>query len=462
MPPDYRHGVGRLRPLHSLVKLAVAILIIVMPMAGLGIFQSPSDFEHGVVRYATTTPSDAIARLQERIDSGNVNLEFDPAWGYLPAVLDQLKIPRSSQTLVFSKTSLQVLQISPKTPRALYFSDDVYIGAVQGGPILEIAAVDPKLGAIFYTLPQEKHDARPQFQREFFGCLLCHDSAATAGVPGFTMLSVLTDPDGTALSGTPTISVNDRTPFSERWGGWFVTGTHGDQRHRGNLTAPAHMDSIRDPDAFVRRLNVEPGANRTHLRGLFDTGAYLTPGSDLVALMVLAHQTRTHNLMTKASYDVQTATHDDGVFQKTLGLSQQGYSDITKVRIQTAVEPLVRGMLFVWEAALSSKVAGTTAFADEFTKRGPRDSQGRSLRDLDLTKRLFRYPLSYLIHSDAFNALPRPAKEQFYSRLDAILSGEDSNRDFAHLSKADRQAIQEILGDTKPEYVQFLNERRPN
>jgi hypothetical protein len=440
-------------------RLPIIAIILLIPALGLATLQSPGDFEHGVIRYATTTPADPVARLQSRINSGKVKLKFDPKWGYLPAVLDQLEIPRSSQGLVFSKTSLQLLLISPKTPRALYFNDDVYIGGVLGSPILEIASVDPKIGTIFYTLSQ-KEETRPQFEREFFACLLCHDSATTSGVPGLTMLSVLPDHEGRAVQAAGTVSVNDRTPFKERWGGWYVTGTHGDQRHWGNLMLPMRLDSIRDPKAFIERLDLAPGANITKLQKHFDTALYLSADSDLVALMVMTHQTRTHNLITKASYDVQTAIHDDEAFAKTLGNSGQAYSDVTNGRIKAAIEPLLRAMLFVWEADLTSQISGTTTFAEDFVKRGPKDRRGRSLREFDLTKRLFRYPLSYLVYSDSFSALPAPAKDQFYSRLLEVLRGEDQNRDFAHLSTVDRQAILEILEDTKPDFAALTGKQR--
>jgi hypothetical protein len=434
------------------LRHALAALILLAPVLALPALQSPSDFEHGVIQYASTKPADPVARLQERIDSGQVKLAFDPRWGYLPAVLDHLNIPRSSQSLVFSKTSLQLLMISPKSPRALYFNDDVYIGGVLGSELMEVASVDPNLGTIFYTLSQKK-DEPPRFEREYFACLLCHDSAATQGVPGLTMLSVLPDPDGRALPGIPTVPMTDRTPFKERFGGWYVTGTHGDQQHWGNLTAPNRMDVIRDHQAFVRRLDVSAGANVTTLRKHFDTTQYLTADSDIVALMVMAHQTRIHNLITKANYDVRTAVHEDANFARLLGTSGSAHTEITKDRIKTAVEPLVRAMLFVWEAELTAPVAGTTSFAADFTKRGPDDKNGRSLREFDLTKRLFRYPLSYLIYSEAFDALPDPARLQFYVRLREVLTGTEKNKDFAHLSPDDRQAILEILNDTKPDFV---------
>ena len=414
-------------------RIAIAAGTLLVPVLAAGAFQAPYDFEHGSIGYTTSVPSNAIARLQARIDSGETRLHFDPEHGYLPAVLDELKIPRTSQSLVFSKTSLQLFLISPETPRAIYFSDDLYIGSVQSAPILEVAAMDPKLGAVFYTLSQ-KESAKPEFQREFLACLLCHDTPVTNEVPGLMALSVLTDRNGNAIPSAGTAPMSDRTPFKERFGGWYVTGTHGTQRMWGNLTVPVSKETIGDPKAYIRRLNLEPGANVTTLHSRFDTKPYLTPHSDLAAQLVLTHQTRIHNLLTRTRYDVAAA-----------GSNQES--------IRQAVEPLVRGMLFVWEAGFEQPVAGTTTFAADFAKAGPHDRKGRSLRELDLNKRLLRYPLSYLVYSEQFDALQVPAKEQFFRRVREILTGSDTSKDFSNLSDADRKAILEILNDTKPEFA---------
>lgn len=413
---------------------AIVLLGVFVPIVGLAWQQSGYDFEHGPVAYTTSPTTDPISRLQSRIDSGELKLKFDPDHGYLPALLKELKIPRSGQTLVFSKTSLQLFLIAPKNPRAIYFNDDVYIGAVQSSPILEIASIDPRLGAIFYTLSQEEEQPKPQFQREFLACLLCHDTGVTNDVPGLMTLSVLTDRQGNVIPSAGTAPMSDRTPFKERFGGWYVTGTHGDQQHWGNLTASVTRETIGDAKAFLRRLDLRPGANVTSLEARFDTTPYLTPYSDMAALLVLTHQTRIHNLITRARYDIEIQGDDPE-------------------RVRAAVEPLVRAMLFVWEEQLQAPIAGTTTFVSDFAKVGPHDRQGRSLRELALDKRLFRYPLSYLVYSEQFDALQPAAKEQFFRRVRAILTGEDKNRDFSHLSEADRQAILEILTDTKPEFA---------
>jgi hypothetical protein len=414
-------------------QLAIAAAVLFLAVLAAGAFQAPYDFEHGPIAYTNSTPSDAISRLQARIDSGETRLPFDAEHGYLPALLSELKIPRTSQSLVFSKTSLQLFLISPETPRAIYFSDDLYIGAVQSSPILEIASMDPKLGAVFYTLPQ-KESAKPQFQREFLACLLCHDTPITNEVPGLMTLSVLTDRNGNAIPSAGTAPMSDRTPFKERFGGWYVTGTHGTQRTWGNLSVPVNKETIGDAKAYIRRLNLEPGANVTNLSARFDTKPYLTPHSDLAAQLVMTHQTRIHNLLTRTRFDVAAAGDN-------------------KERIRQAVEPLVRGMLFVWEAGFEEPVSGTTTFAADFAKAGPHDRKGRSLRELDLNKRLLRYPLSYLVYSDQFDGLQATAREQFFRRVREILTGEDASKDFSNLTAVDRKAILEILIDTKPEFA---------
>ena len=107
-------------------------------------------------------------------------------------------------------------------------------------------------------------------------------------------------------------------------------------------------------------------------------------------------------------------------------------------------------MLFADETPLKEPIEGVSSFTQTFPERGPRDSKGRSLRDFDLRKRLFRYPLSYLIYSRQFDALPDDIRARIYRRLYDILSGQDETPKFASLSADDRRAILEILRDTKP------------
>src|SRR5205814_950391 len=120
--------------------------------------------------------------------------------------------------------------------------------------------------------------------------------------------------------------------------------------------------------------------------------------------------------------------------------------------IKAAGEPIVKAMLFCEDTQLTDAVSGVSGFAAEFTSRGPRDSKGRSLREFDLKRRLLKYPMSYLIYSASFDAMPAELKDYVKRRFHEILSGQDTSPDFAHLSADDRKAILEILHDTKPDF----------
>ncbi len=395
--------------------------------------------ESDAIRYGVPAKRDPIAVLQKKLDAGQVQLSFDEKHGYLPAVLKALGVSQQTQMLVFSKTSFQFNRISPATPRALYFNDDVYVGWVQNGEVVEISAVDPERGAIFYSLDQ-RPTATPRFERRD-ECLQCHASPRTLGVPGHLVRSVYSDNEGFPQTQAGGFVTDHRSPFAERWGGWYVTGTHGEQRHLGNVV----VEDTRHPD----RLRVEAGANIIDLKGLVDASPYLTRHSDIVALMVLEHQTRMHNLFTRVSYETNVALRSQTEMNKALGRPAAEWSDSTKRRIYSPTEVLLRYLLFVEEPELLSPVRGTSGLEHSFASNGPRDTQGRSLRDMDLTRKTFRYPCSYLIYSEAFDAIPQPAKDYLLRRLWEVLTGKDNGPDFRSLGREDRQAVLEILRETK-------------
>ncbi len=437
-----------------LKRFLIGAAVVLVPFTTVVLAQLPSSEDHEAIGYSNATANDAVTRLQQKIDSGEVKLKFDPAHGYLPSVLKNLDIPVSSQGLIFSRTSLQVDHIAPWTPRAVYFNDDTYVGWVQNGPIMEVATADPKLGGVFYTL-EEKETEHPVFQRQGQMCLQCHSSSATGGVPGFIVRSVFTDRYGYPVSTLSEGATTDRTPIKDRWGGWYVTGTSGDQRHMGNLMSSMLVNEITNVKTQIQNLDYASAENVTDLKGRVSTKPYLAPSSDMVAVMVLTHQTYVHNLITNASYEARKALYDEQLALQARGDAQpsSGHLETTMVRIQSAAERLVKGLLFAKEAPLTAPIKGTSTFAADFASRGPKDSRGRSLREFDLKQRLFKYPLSYLIYSDDFDALPGVVKDYVYRRLREVLSGDDKSPEFAHLTDADRSAILGILEETKPDFV---------
>jgi hypothetical protein len=227
--------------------------------------------------------------------------------------------------------------------------------------------------------------------------------------------------DGTSIGATSLIT-NDQSPMRERWGGWYVTGNAGNQTHLGNKIFPQPASTKINIKEYAGRVDLSEGTNVTDLSSKFNTANFLTPNSDIVALMVLGHQTHVHNLITLAGHMKTDAT----------------------------AESLVKVLLFSDATTFTAPIKGTTTFAEDFAKRGPKDSKGRSLRDLDLEKRLFRYPLSYMIYSPSFDALPKATKDYVSRRVHEVLSGQDKTPEFAHLSDTDRSAILEILKETKP------------
>jgi hypothetical protein len=405
-----------------------------------------ADIDREPLNYSTATPDNIVSRLQQRLDAGQASLAHDDRFGYLPALLRELHVPVSSQMLVFSKTSFQRHRIAPKTPRAVYFNDEVYVGFCQHGDVLEVTAADPQLGAVFYSLDQDPAD-KPQFTRQGDSCLICHGSSQNEGLPGHLVRSLYADPEGQPILAAGTYHIDQTSPLEQRWGGWYVTGTSGKQVHMGNLI-------VRDRHPAGRVEN-KAGVNVTNLGGLVDTAPYLSRHSDIVALMVLEHQTGIHNLITRANFLTRLALHDEAEINKALGRAADAHSESTLRRIKNAGEPLLAYMLFRGEARLIDRVQGTSGFAEEFTRRGPRDPQGRSLRDFDLRHRLFAYPCSYLIYSAAFGGLPAPVKEYVYRRLWEVLSGKDTSDDFAYLSAGDRRAVLEILRATKPDLPDY-------
>ena len=376
------------------------------------------------IAYFTTPASDRIARLNADLQRGAATLTFDPVQGYLPSVLEALGVPASSQLLLFTKSSVQASRINPRNPRAIYFDDTVALGFIHGAEFLEFAALDPRQGVVFYTLDQRAVE-KPVIERRDF-CLSCHDSRSTLEVPGLLVRSIVTTATGAPVPKYGNSTPDHRTPFDDRWSGYYVTGRHGSLQHLGNAML---VDRTSEARVTNDTLNLDSVKDR------FDADHYLSAHSDIVALLVFEHQMHMTNLLTRIGWDARI-------------LATSPRADAPAI-LAKAADQLVDYLLFVDETPLPAGVTGTSGFAGQFGGRGPTDRRGRSLRQLDLRARLLRYPCSYMIYSDAFDALPPPARDAVYARMWRILSGKDAAPKYARLQAADRRAIVEILRDTK-------------
>lgn len=428
--------VSTMLRLPTLATVASGIILLI---GGL-LFSQPqrmftATLDHPAIQYLKSPTTDAVTKLNKKIQEGELQLSSRGTGGYLESVLAALGISIHSQVLVLSQTSFQSDLISKTSPRALYFNDTVAVGWVPGGKVLEVAAQDPEQGVIFYTLSQDAGE-KPQFERET-ECLQCHMTSFTNGVPGFVVMSMLPlsdDPNEYAQGW----GVDHRTPFRDRWGGWYVTGKDVPRLHLGNVP-------VNHVEHSYTRLPAAPPLES--VKGEVSKGTYLTEDSDIVALLVLNHQVAMTNLLTRLGWETRVAA------QSAVPGQQGRIPD----RVREVAAELVDYLLFIGEEPLPSPVQGSSGFAREFSAKGPRDTKGRSLRDLDLKRWLFRYPCSYLIYTEAFDALPGLAKTAIYDRMWEILSGAEKKENYSRLSLADRRAVVEILRATKedlPEYFQ--------
>ena len=407
--------------------------------------QRLAEYELPPTLYSTTEPENLISRLQARIDGGELQLLGDQEQDTLRRCLEALGVSVDTQVLVFSKTSLQRNRIHPASPRALYFSDDTYVGWVPGG-LLEIATTDPKLGLVFYRLDIRRAARPPRFDRDN-DCLSCHAGPHTRQWPALIIRSVFPDASGEPIARAGSFLTDHTSPLAERWGGWYVTGQHGAARHMGN--------AIAHEDGHEIRLDREAGANVSRLEDRLSTERYLRADSDLVALMVLEHQVTMHNLLAEGALRVRRWLHYQTALQQELGEPVTPEPTGTALRvIETETRRILDGLLFRNEASLAEGgVSGHPEFPVAFRANRRADAQGRSLKDLNLRTRLFEYRCSYLIHSDAFTRLPAPLRTRIYRALQRGLDSAAPEAPFEHLAADERRAISEILTATQPEWL---------
>ena len=432
---DERMELTRMRVRRHIVAALHGILVF---LATSPACYSQFDIEEAPFEYSKTQDDNLVTRLIAKVESGETSLEYDRDFGYLQSVLTEFDISRYSQGLVFSKTSLQVGYISTRNPRAIYFNDDIYVGWVRGSGLLEISTSDAKLGAAFYSA--EQTGGRPHIRRRNYECLACHTTSMTQGIPGHTVRSVFPKHNGSFDFRRESFVTDHTSPIAKRWGGWYVTGGHGEMQHIGNAIFSENA------------LGTKDNANLTDLRNRLFTLDWLTPYSDIVALMVLEHQTQMHNTFTRNNFAVRRAIFENQQSDKT------NASDLEKElahEIESAAKDIVNYMLFLNEAPLTDEIKPSTRFDKVFADRGPASKRRRSLRALNLKSRLFEYPCSYMIYSHAFETLEPALRDQVYRRLWATLNNDESSDDFKHLSSKLRREILEIIRDTKTDLPEF-------
>ena len=378
------------------------------------------------VNYESSVAADRLADLREEIEAEWAGLAPVEA---LRRLLEALDVPESSQVLVFSKTSKQVGLIGPESPRAIYFSEDAYVGHVPGGA-LEVVVQDPVLGPIFYLL-ERGEGGRLRVARDDGNCLSCHGSSRTEGVPGMLVRSVFPDGKGRPRFGMGTTDVDARTPVERRWGGYYVTGTTA-SAHLGNRWFAGEED--REPRHWeLEEIEAAKGA------------AYPRATSDVVALLVLEHQCRMHNLLTAASMQYRRARFLSAAANPG-GDPDGGVTE----RVATGLaERVVDALLFRDEADLGEGATGDPEFQEAWTARFPRAATGESLADFKLYGRVFKNRCSYMIHSEAFEALPVPVKKKVLAVLRSRIEGPE---EAAWIGGSEKRRLAAILRETVAGY----------
>jgi hypothetical protein len=390
--------------------------------------------EHPVIRYADAPATDRVGRLAAAIARGDTTLTSEEPGGYLKPILRALDISPESQLLVFSKTGVQRVRTSPRNPRALYFDDSVVVGYIPGARYLEIASHDPEQGVIFYTVDQVVTSA-PEVSRQM-NCLTCHVSGSTLDIPGLITRSNFTNAEGELIPQLGFHIVDHRTPLPQRWGGWFVTGKYdlapyGGVTHMGNVATVLHAvtgaAAGTSNEIFVRWLGSDAAAL-----------GYASHDSDIAALMVFDHQARAINLLTRLNWESRVAAHE-------------GRDDFSRGELRALADQVAEYLVFADEVPPPARLTPRPGFAARFMAVGPKDARGRSLRELDLTERLFRYACSFMIYSPAFDRLPRAARQAVYQRMSSLLNA-PADAPGTELDTARRRTTLEILRDTKPDW----------
>ena len=435
--------------MRCLKRLLLALSLLVLASGSEHVLaQFNTSYEYALIGYESQAQNNPISRMQSALVSGEVALDYAEKRGYLESLLTALNIDSSSQLLVFSPTSLQNRLISPETLRAIYFNDNTYIGFVQNSSIVEVTTVDERFGVVFYTFDNAQGTQR-YFERANQTCLVCHDSAGTmgGGVPMLMALSSVYSDRNVPLESFSGIgNVVDQTPIKDRWGGWYVTGRHGLQPHLGNILLE-HPEDLENLDDFrVWNLETLEGA------GFLDTSPYLRSTSDIVAFMVLEHQVTVQNQITDVKFKAPAVLKR---LNMEAAMAAQSWAELPEPAeqiLKPLLDKLVEQMVFIDAAEMMSPITGSEAFAESFMARGPADESGRSLRELDMRDRMFRYPLSYLVYTEDFDTMPLYAIDYVYQQLAAYLGGQELWEGRSQYSLEERHDALEILAATKTEF----------
>jgi hypothetical protein len=388
--------------LGGLIANALAIGILTLHLSFPILAQDHVNWEEEPIRYSKSVPlRNPVADLAARLDAGDEVLTRDPEFGFLRSLLQALDIKPSSQTLVFSKTSLQRDKISPSHPRALYFNDRTFVGYVPDG-ILEIATADVDLGMVFYTIESDD-SSRPVLTRQVNRCMSCHASSRTNGIPGLLVRSVYPDSTGEPIVSAGSITINRKTPFASRYGGWYVSGTT--EEHLGNKVFKSKKEVVQD---FFR------DASGTTTAAPYATDRYLVPDSNVMALLILEHQIEFYNALTRANFQFQKLRWERQLANDSTG--EKPPPSKSQLALERSLDSVLDSLLLVGTTEEFIDADISTTFAMEFASQGKSETE-RSLRRLQSSTLVNEYGISHLFFSSILSELPEEFQSELTGRL---------------------------------------------
>ena len=380
------------------------------------------DFRAPPHNYNEHQPKDRFAGLLKQIEKGEFQPDTSSDQALLRSLLQGLKVPVSSQILLFSASSLQSEIINPRNPRALFFNEDTYVGYVPGG-VLEVAAADPEVGPIFYVFDRlQPGGPFPRVQRGT-KCFNCHGGTATKRLPGLIAESLLVSQAGSSLETYRRDEQGHQIPLENRFGGWHLTGKHHISGHKANVFGLARGGKI-------EKTEVVPGQT-------WDTAKLLLPTSDILPHLVHEHQIGFENRLVRGIYIVRQLKHDR---KGMLGNAEQE-------EIDTWAQDFARYVLFADEAKFPREgIEGDPAYVRDFLEGRITSKRGLSLKDFDLKTRLFKHRCSFMLYTDTWEHAPKEIKDRVYYRMAEALR--DAQPSMPHLATEERRVIREILKET--------------
>ena len=404
------------------------LLLLLFSFSGYSVSLSVN-FEDKIHSYHEKKPDDPFAQLKNELESKKIDLNFQNEKDYLNWLLNELYISKHSQLLVYSTTSLQLSRISPYNPRAIYFSDDLYLGYVPGGQI-EVIGIDPQLGAIPYIfdLPQKNEIKHPKIYRST-RCMKCHASQEFGGSPSLLLSSVIPAHGGGTIDSFRKNSFGHEIQFKDRFGGWHITG------HNPFPISWANQIGVMSNNK-VGRIPNPPGK-------YFKWEKYPTKSSSIISHLLLEHQVGFTNRCIDIIYRYRE------LISKTSNLE---IDQKRKKFISQGTGKLLNYLLFKNEVPLENfRITSNDAFLNDFQTSSNNSSK---LRRLNLKSRLFDYRCSYMIFSNSFSGLPLEFKIELFNQLFKIMAPKQKSvpDEFSYLEEKEREIIHQVLTASFPLY----------